>query len=159
MFFQLLRGGRTEKTMPSEKGSRESNSSSSASPPVQKKKRTKMSKHKDWSKWITYIFRRSKHFSTIYAPTIKNLQTQTQTQAKEFNKVNIPSVIIWYISLSLREITPKPAMKASRRCRRRSSYWRRMLLRCSVTCSNSYRRTLQGRKEMKEKKQTRKIRM
>ncbi len=33
MFFQLFLGGRTEKTMPSEKGSRESTSSSSASPP------------------------------------------------------------------------------------------------------------------------------
>ena len=33
MFFQLFFGGRTEKTMPSENGSRESTSSNSASPP------------------------------------------------------------------------------------------------------------------------------
>lgn len=33
MFFHDLRGGRTEKTMPSRKGSSESTSSSSASPP------------------------------------------------------------------------------------------------------------------------------
>ena len=33
MFFQLFLGGRTEKTMPSAKGSSESTSSSSASPP------------------------------------------------------------------------------------------------------------------------------
>jgi len=48
-----------------------------------------------------------------------------------------PSVIIWYISLSLRVICVKPAMKVSSRRLRSSSYAALTWSRCAVTVFKS----------------------